>query len=222
MRLAKRQSLCQGEQMRRSASHATGRQTESPRFTPAQRLRSPVPARPWPSHPQASEAGCRSAAPVPRPRGARLRRRMDVSSDRGRGPAHPPAAEHRQDGAELLLIASSNDSQDHGPHDCATDAVARVAPWTDVHPPIIPGRQLVRSIASASVSCPGAPWVVRTTSRPTRATEPSLMHCHRQRQALGEESAESALGSPGPGRAERASRPHNAPAPEYKAIGGWC
>ena len=45
---------------------------------------------------------------------------------------------------------------------------------------------------SAPVSCPGAPWVVRTTSRPTRATGPSLMHCHRQRQALGEESAESA------------------------------
>jgi hypothetical protein len=58
MRLAKRQSLCQREQMRRSASHATGRQTESPQFTPAQRLRSPVPARPWPSHPQPSEAGC--------------------------------------------------------------------------------------------------------------------------------------------------------------------
>jgi hypothetical protein len=28
--------------------------------------------------------------------------------------------------------------------------------------------------------------------RPTRATEPPLMHCHRQRQAIGEESAESA------------------------------
>jgi hypothetical protein len=178
--------------MRRSASHAAGGQKESLQVHPRPTIAKPRPRTgPWPSHLQPSEAGCRSAAPVPRPGGTRLRRRIAVSSDRRRGPAHPPAAEHRQDGAELLLIASSNDSQDHGPHDCATDAVARVAPRTGVHPPIIPGRQLVpRSLRPRS---PAWNSLGRTDhERPTRATEPPLMHCHRQRQAIGEESAESA------------------------------
>ena len=71
---------------------------------------------------------------------------MDVSSDRGRGLAHPPAAEHRQDGTEPLLIASGNDSEDHSPNEGAINAVGRIAPRAGVHSPIIPGRHLVRSI----------------------------------------------------------------------------
>lgn len=58
----------------------------------------------------------------------RLRWRIDVSSDRGRRPSHPPATEDGQDRAQLLLLVARGEySQDGCPHDGAADAVARVA-----------------------------------------------------------------------------------------------
>jgi hypothetical protein len=93
----------------------------------------------------ASPARCRSgpsrasAFTIPLPRGSRLRWRVAIPSDRGRGPPQPPARTTMQDGAQLVLIARSREGrQDDGPDDCTTDAVCRIAVQSISHQRIIP------------------------------------------------------------------------------------
>ncbi len=126
-----------------------------------------------PNAPSVPREWRRSAFTILLPRGSRLRWRVAIPSDRGRGPPHPPGSANRQDGAQLVLLASSREGrQDDGPDDCTTDAVGRIASQSISHPRIIAAHR-----PSLLIRASAAPATALATTRDALASKCMMLGC---------------------------------------------